>query len=93
VGRKLQSLWLPEKLNPGEDAPVAVGIVDAAASEFGLAVPFPRWARIVLRTINAWRPTVGLERESPTACAGNWSAPRAIVRGPPSRSRKCWQTS
>src|SRR6476661_10594719 len=39
-----QSLWLPEKLGPGEDVPVAVGVIDAAASEFGPAVPSPRWA-------------------------------------------------
>ena len=47
-----QSLWLPEKL--GAD----VGMVDTAASEFGLVVPFPRWTRIILRTIDAWRAAV-----------------------------------
>jgi hypothetical protein len=48
-----QSLWLPEKLGAG------VGMVDTAASEFGLVVPFPRWTRIILRTLDAWRAAVG----------------------------------
>ena len=47
-----QSLWLPEKLSAG------VGIVDTAASEFRLVVPFPRWTRIILRAIEAWRAAV-----------------------------------
>jgi hypothetical protein len=34
-------------------------MVDTAASEFGLAVPFPRSTRIILRTIDAWRAAVG----------------------------------
>ena len=48
-----QSLWLPEKLGAG------VAMVDTATSEFGLVVPFPRWTRIILRTIDAWRAAVG----------------------------------
>jgi hypothetical protein len=34
-------------------------MVDTAASEFGLVVPFPRWTRIILRTIDGWRAAVG----------------------------------
>ena len=47
-----QSLWLPEKLGAG------VAMVDTPTSEFGLVVPFPRWTRIILRTIGAWRAAV-----------------------------------
>ena len=34
-------------------------MVDTAASEFGLVVPFSRWTRIILRTLDGWRAAVG----------------------------------
>jgi hypothetical protein len=48
VGRKLAIAVVTQKLGAG------VGMVDTAASEFGLVVPLPRWTRILLRTIDGW---------------------------------------
>ena len=53
MGRKLAIAVVTQKLGAG------VGMVDTAASEFGLVVPFPRWTRIILRTIDGWRAAVG----------------------------------
>jgi hypothetical protein len=55
-----QSLWLPEKVGPGEDVPVAVGMVDAAAGKLRLPVPWSRWTGIILRAVDTLRSAIRL---------------------------------
>jgi hypothetical protein len=62
-----QSLWLPDKLTPGED--IDVMLTRAAVGEPRFRLRWPDWALIVSRIVAAWRAAAGFVRPKQRAPA------------------------